>query len=117
MLDIRRSFIMPWNTGDPNVWSALASLVIVVVSGLLAVGHRLAAGQKFSWTWFFVQMGGAVLAGYLMWDLYPVIHESLPLWCTQPIMISLAAHYGGKFFSLAERLLSRKYNLPEETNG
>lgn len=97
---------------DPNIWSALAAVFITVISGLLAVAHRLVAGQKFSWIWFFAQMGGAVLAGYLMWDLYPAIKDALPVWCTQPIMISLSAHYGGKFFSLAEKLFSRKFNLP-----
>lgn len=103
---------MPVST-DPNVWSALTALIIIIISGLLAVGQRLSAGQKFSWLWFFVQMGGSVLAGYLMWDLYGQIKENLPVWCTQPIMVSLSAHYGGKFFSLAERVLSKRYNLPE----
>ena len=107
---------MPWSS-DPNVWSALGAVIIATISGLIAIANRLASGQKFSWLWFFTQLGGALLAGYLMWDLYPHIQDALPVWCTQPIMISLAAHYGGKLFSLAEKILTKRYNLPTEGDG
>ena len=102
-------------TSDPNVWSVITAILVTLISGLLAIAHRLTDGQqKFSWLWFLTQMGGAVLAGYLMWDLYPLVKEQLPVWCTQPIMISLSAHYGGKFFSLAEFFFKKRYNLPLE---
>lgn len=104
---------MPWKS-NPDIWGVIGALVIAAVSGLIAVANRLAGGQPFSWLWFITQLAGALLAGYLMWDLYPYIKDSLYDWCTQPIMISIAAHYGGKFFSLAEYVLSRRFNLPQD---
>jgi hypothetical protein len=33
---------------------------------------------------------------------------------TMPISVALAGHYGGKVFSVAEKLFRRKMNIPEE---
>ena len=102
---------MPWKS-DPEIWSVVVSVIVAIISGLIAIANRLAAGQKFSWLWFLTQLGGALLAGYLMWDVYPVIKDSLPQWCTKPIMVSIAAHYGGKIFNVAELLINRRFSLP-----
>lgn len=102
---------MPWSS-DPNLWSALGALLIATVSGLIAIGNRLAGGYKFSWVWFFAQLSSAVLVGYLVWDAYPYLKDSLPAWVTQPLLVSVSAHYGGKIFSLAEKLFMRRLNLP-----
>lgn len=106
---------MPWKS-DPEVMSAAVSIIVAIVSGLVAMATRLNAGQKFSWLWFFTQLGGALLAGYLMWDAYPHL-TFLPAWCTQPVMVSVAAHYGGKIFTIAELLISRRLNVPPETTN
>lgn len=101
---------MPW-TIDPDVWSALSAILLATISGLIAIANRLAGGQPFSWIWFFSQLGGAVLAGYLMWDAYPYVKEFVPAWCTQPILVSITAHYGGKCFSIAEKIFTRRTGI------
>ena len=102
---------MPWKS-DPDVISAIVAALVTLISGLIAIASRLGAGQKFSWLWFGAQLGGAMLAGYLMWDVYPYL-TFLPAWCTKPLMMSIAAHYGGKIFPLAEYLISKRLNLPQ----
>lgn len=104
---------MPWSS-DPDFWGALGALILAMLSGLIAIANRLAEGQKFSWVWLFAQLSGAILVGYLMWDVYPVLKPDLPAWITQPIAVSVAAHYGGKAFSLAEKMFTRKIGLPQE---
>lgn len=104
---------MPWKS-DPEAMSALVAFLVATVSGLVAIATRVGAGQKFSWLWFVSQLGGALLAGYLAWDVYPHM-TFLPAWCTQPLVVSIAAHYGGKIFSIAEVLIGRRLNIsPDE---
>lgn len=107
---------MPWRT-DPDLWGAIGVFLLSAVSGLIAIANRLAAGQKFSWIWFSSQLAGALLAGYLVADAYPLIQAELPSWCTQPITVSLAAYFGGKLFSIAEKFFKTRtgMSLPEDT--
>ena len=49
-----------------------------------------------------------------MYDMYPQVEAELPGWATMPICVSVAAHYGGKVFSIAEKLFIKRFNLPEE---
>jgi hypothetical protein len=107
---------MPWRN-NPDLWGTVIVFVLSAVSGLIAIANRLAAGQKFSWIWFSSQLSGALLAGYLVADAYPLIQEDLPNWCTQPISISLGAYFGGKLFSVAEKFFNKRtgLSLPEDT--
>ena len=104
---------MPWKN-DPNIWGVVGAVVMSLLSGFISVANSMAGGQKFSFLWASAQLTGAVLAGWLVWDMYPVVADSLPAWLTQPIMTALAAHYGGKLFSIAEKVLGKRFGLPSE---
>lgn len=110
---------MPWKQ-QPDLWGLVGALVISLLSGFIAIANRLAGGQKFSVLWLAAQVAGAVLAGYLVYDAYPLLvtQSWWPSWVTMPISVALAGHFGGKAFALVEKLLYRKYNLPPdgETN-
>lgn len=106
---------MPWKD-SPDLWGFIGALFISLLSGAVAVANRIAGGHPFSLVWFCAQLGGSLLAGYLMWDVYPAVaaSESWPAWATMPICVSVAAHFGGKCFSLAEKVFINKFNLPTE---
>ena len=104
---------MPWKN-DPNIWGFVGAVVISLISGFISVANALAGGQKFSLIWAAAQLSAAVLAGWLVWDMYPTVEDSIPAWLTQPIATALAAHYGGKLFSLAEKVLGKRFGLPTE---
>lgn len=103
---------MPWKE-HPDLWGIIGAVILSLVSGAIAVANRITGGHPFSLVWFASQIGGSVLAGYLMYDMYPQVEESLPAWATLPICVSVAAHYGGKVFSLAEKMFIKRFNLPE----
>lgn len=103
---------MPWKN-DPDLWGFIGTMLIALMSGFIAVVNQLTGGQKFSIMWLAAQLIGALLAGYLMWDAHPMLYDEpwWPKYLTQPFAVAFAAHYGGKIFSLAEKVLGRK--LPE----
>lgn len=102
---------MPWKH-DPNIWGTIGAVIISLLSGFISVANALAGGQKFSILWAAAQLTAAVLAGWLVWDMYPQVEDAVPGWVTQPIATALAAHYGGKMFSLVEKVLTRRWSLP-----
>lgn len=106
---------MPWKQ-QPDLWGLVGALVISLLSGFIAIANRLAGGQKFSFLWLAAQVVGAMLAGYLVYDAYPVLSVTAwwPDWITMPISVALAGHFGGKLFSLVEKVLNKRYNLPTE---
>lgn len=110
---------MPWKQ-QPDLWGLVGALVISLLSGFIAIANRLAGGQKFSLLWLAAQVAGAVLAGYLVYDAYPLLIAQTwwPSWLTMPISVALAGHFGGKAFALAEKLLYRQIKIiPDgETN-
>lgn len=103
---------MPWKE-HPDLWGFIGAIIISLISGFIAVANRITGGHAFSLMWFVAQISGSVLAGYLMWDMYPVVKDSLPAWATMPVMVSVSAHYGGKVFSLAEKIFLKRFNLPD----
>lgn len=105
---------MPWKN-DPDLWGMFGALLIALMSGFIAVVNQLTGGQKFSFMWLAAQAVGALLAGYLMWDAYPLLalESWWPKYLTQPFAIALAGHYGGKIFSLAEKLFNRRMEIKE----
>lgn len=110
ILALDRSFIMPWKQ-DPASFGAIFAVILSLLSGFLSVASALAKGQKFSLLWLSAQLTGAVLAGWLVWDMFPVIAADVPAWFTQPIATSIAAHYGGKLFSIVEGVLGRRWGV------
>jgi len=106
---------MPWRE-DPAVTGAILALFISLGTGILSIAQALAGGQKFSIFWLIAQLLGAIIAGWLVWDMYPVIADTVPAWLTQPIATSIAAHFGGKLFNIAEFVLGKRigYTLPPQ---
>lgn len=104
------SCIMPWKQ-DPATSGAIFAVILSLLSGFISVASALAKGQKFSLLWLTAQLSGAVLAGWLVWDMFPVVADDVPAWFTQPIATSIAAHYGGKIFSIVEGVLGRRWGL------
>jgi hypothetical protein len=101
---------MPWKQ-DPALSGTIFAVVLSLISGFLSVASALAKGQKFSLLWLSAQLTGAVLAGWLVWDMYPLIADGVPVWFTQPIATSIAAHYGGKLFSIVEGVLGKRWGV------
>ncbi|AXC36529.1 holin [Pseudomonas phage phCDa] len=103
------SVTMPWKD-DPALTGWILALVISLGTGILSVAQALAGGQKFSIFWLIAQMLGAVIAGWLVWDMYPAIavNDGVPAWLTQPIATSIAAHLGGKLFNIVEFVLGKR---------
>lgn len=104
---------MPWKS-EPDIWAMAGAIIISIVSGLISIAGRIAKGHPFSVVWFTAEILSAILAGYLMYDAYPVLAQSLPQWATMPIMVSLAAHTGGKGFQLLEKLFHQRMGLPPD---
>lgn len=98
---------MPWKD-DPAITGAILALIISLGTGILSVAQALAGGHKFSVFWLIAQLLGAIIAGWLVWDMYPVIADTVPAWLTQPIATSIAAHFGGKLFNIAEFVLGKR---------
>lgn len=108
---------MPWKE-QPDLWGLVGALIISLLSGFIAIANRLAGGQRFSFLWLTAQVAGAVLAGYLVYDAYPLLAATAwwPAWVTMPISVALAGHFGGKLFALAEKLLYKRLSMepPQE---
>ena len=103
---------MPWKQ-DPNIWGIVGAIVISLASGFISVANSLAGGQKFSVLWASAQLLAAVLTGWLVWDMWPAVEADVPSFLTQPIATAVASHYGGKLFSLMEKVLTKRFGLPE----
>ena len=99
---------MDWRN-QPDLFALISALIISLISGFISVSQRIAKGQPPSAIWVLSEFSAAILAGYLMADMYPKIEESLPDWATLPIMVALAAHMGGRGFQLIESGLSKQY--------
>lgn len=104
---------MPWKT-EPDLWTMIGAIIISILSGLISIANRIGKGHPFSVMWFTAEILSAILAGYLMYDAYPVLVKSLPEWATMPIMVSLAAHTGGKAFQLMEKVFMQRVGIPSD---
>ncbi len=86
-----------------NVASLLGAIVISAISAAISIAQRMLRGYPSSALWLFSESMSAILAGYLVWDLYPLIKDSLPTWASQPLLIATAAHFGGRLFQTIEK--------------
>lgn len=103
---------MPWRN-QPDLIALVSALLISLISGFISVAQRIARGYPSSRLWIISEFSAAILAGYLMSDVYPKLQPSLPDWATMPIMVALAAHIGGRAFQGIETLLFKHYRLPK----
>lgn len=89
---------------QPNNLSSLwGALIISSISAAISIAQRMLRGYPTSALWLFSESLSAILAGYLAWDLYPVVQESLPTWVSQPLLVAVSAHYGGRLFQTIEK--------------
>lgn len=86
-----------------NVASLLGAIVISAISAAISIAQRMLRGYPSSALWLFSESMSAILAGFLVWDLYPLIKDSLPAWASQPLLIATAAHFGGRLFQAIEK--------------
>ena len=104
---------MPWKS-DPGLWGVLGALLLSLMSGLVSLASRIARGHPLNIFWIISELGAAILVGYLAYDLYPDIQESLPRWVTMPIMVTVSAHFGGKIFQLIEFKVKEHYGISKD---
>lgn len=90
-----------------NVASLLGAVVISSISAAISIMQRVLRGYPTSALWLFSESLSAILAGYLAWDLYPMISDSLPNWASQPLLVAVSAHYGGRLFQTIEKHFSK----------
>lgn len=101
---------MPWRQ-QPDILALISALLISVISGFISIAQRIARGHKASKLWVVSEFSAAILSGYLMADVYPIIKPSLPEWATLTICVALAAHIGGRMFQMLETVLAKKYGV------
>ena len=94
----------------------VGALVISVISASISIAQRVLRGYPASAIWFFSESLSAILCGYLMWDIYPLIKGELPVWASSHLIVAFAAHTGGKCFRWAEAFFIKRIGIepPEE---
>ncbi len=93
------------------------AVLISLISGFVSIAQRIVRGHQASLLWVTSEFLAAILCGYLMYDGYSVIADSLPAWLTQPVMVALAAHMGGRSLQGLENTLTQRYNLLVPSSG
>lgn len=83
-----------------SIWGAI---VISSISAAISIAQRVLRGYPTSALWLFSESLSAILAGYLAWDVYPALQDSLPSWASQPLLVAVSAHYGGRLFQTVEK--------------
>lgn len=83
----------------------IGAIIISAISSAVSITQRILRGYPSSALWLFSESMAAMLSGFLMWDLYPRIHDVLPSWASMPLMVAFAAHTGGRVFQSLEKFL------------
>lgn len=96
-------------TTDSSEWcGVVGALIISAISASISILQRVLAGYPATALWVFSEALAAILAGYLMWDIYPHVKEQLPDWASQHLLIAFAAHLGGRVFKWFELLIEKR---------
>ena len=94
----------PQDISDQNGFASFfGAMVISAVSAAISIAQRMLRGYPTSALWLFSESMSAILAGYLAWDIYPHVADSLPAWVSQPLVIAASAHFGGRLFQTIEK--------------
>lgn len=96
---------------NQDVSGLVGAIIISSISSAISIAQRMLRGYPASAIWFFSESLSAILCGYLVWDIYPHIAESLPLWASQHLMIAFAAHMGGRCFQWLEKFLNQRTGI------
>lgn len=107
---------MPWRN-NPDLWGLVGALLISTISGFISIAQRVVRGHKASALWVISEFLAAILAGYIMFDTYPLLAPNLPAWATLPMLVALAAHVGGRSFQGLEKIMQKRLDvfLPPDT--
>ncbi|WP_289101037.1 hypothetical protein [uncultured Marinobacter sp.] len=99
---------MPWKTG-PEIWDIVGALIVSIVSAAVSITRRIVNGYPASMLWVVSEFLAAILAGYLMYSVYPHIVDDIPKWFTLPVAVAFSAHVGGRLFQEMENELVNRY--------
>lgn len=94
-----------------NLSSVWGALIISSISAAISIAQRMLRGYPTSALWLFSESLSAILAGYLAWDVYPVISSDLPHWLSQPLLVAVSAHYGGRLFQTIEKHFTKSTGI------
>lgn len=98
----------PQDISDQNGFASFfGAMVISAVSAAISIAQRMLRGYPTSALWLFSESMSAILAGYLAWDIYPHVADSLPAWVSQPLVIAASAHFGGRLFQTLEKYFTK----------
>ena len=98
----------PQDISEQNGFASFfGAIVISAVSAAISIAQRMLRGYPTSALWLFSESMSAILAGYLAWDIYPHVADSLPAWVSQPLVIAASAHFGGRLFQTLEKYFTK----------
>lgn len=90
------------------------AILISALSGAISIGRRILRYGKLPLVGMLTEMTAAILAGYLAWDAFPGIQDSLPHGVTRAIFVSACAYLGGRLFQYVETLFEARTFKPED---
>jgi hypothetical protein len=94
----------------PDLMGMAAALAISLISGFISISRRILAGQQYTLLWVITEFATAILCGYLMYHVYPVVDPVLSDYVTLPVAVAVAAHSGGRLFQEAETAILEHYS-------
>ena len=102
----------PQDISDQNGFASFfGAMVISAISATISITQRMLRGYPTSALWLFSESMSAILAGFLAWDIYPHVADSLPIWVSQPLVIAASAHFGGRLFQTLEKHFTKSTGI------
>ncbi len=88
----------------PDFWTILIVFLISSISIVTSIIRRIYQKHAVNKLWVVGEYTAGILAGYLVYDAYPIISSMkyFPEFMTMPICVATAAHSGGRFFQTLE---------------
>lgn len=104
---------MPFNSQDPQLTEILVASVVVLITSVTSILHKIARGHTVSCIWVMTEFLTAIIAGFFMYEAYPAISQMhyWPDWLTLPIAVAVAAHSGGRVFQEVEDSVTKNWKL------
>lgn len=103
---------MPWKN-NPDLIAYLGAFLLSMISGAISILQRITRGQPAKPLWVVGEIFTSLLCGVLVYDAYPVLQESLPVWVTWPIAVSFAAYMGSTIFRMLEYGFYSHFKIPQ----
>ena len=102
---------MFFNNQDPKVIEIVTVTIVATITAVTSILRKITNGHAASIVWIITEFFTAILAGYFMYEAFPVISETAywPAWLTMPIAVAIAAHSGGRVFQEIEDAITKSY--------